>query len=152
VLAHTPRQLYSWLISDVRRNETMEKGTSQIRLSAPPSKKSPGREYGTSAYWECRTRAIYCSLKTIIPKKGGATFVIEEIVHRSIHGVAALQLQHKKNRAIRGSGRSSPLAIYEKTEPNQPPEPTPTAVTPLGAGGAAQPVGALILYRSPHEA
>ena len=29
-------------------------------------------------------------------KEGGATFVIEEIVHRSIHGVAALQLHIRR--------------------------------------------------------
>ena len=29
-------------------------------------------------------------------KEGGATFVIEEMVHRSIHGVAALQLHIRR--------------------------------------------------------
>ena len=29
-------------------------------------------------------------------KEGGATFVIEEVVHRSIHGIAALQLHIRR--------------------------------------------------------
>jgi len=38
-------------------------------------------------------------------KEGGATFVIDEIVHRSIHGVAALQLH------IRGTEPSGVHAV-----------------------------------------
>jgi hypothetical protein len=29
-------------------------------------------------------------------KEGGATFVVEEVVHRSIHGIAALQLHIRR--------------------------------------------------------